>query len=109
MASEPLADGYLPVQNLEPAAVAAGGDSPHNFRTTLQSALHAAGGWLIARQKPDGHWVGRAESNACIEAQWCLALWFLGLDNHPLRRRLGNALLKSQRPDGAWQIYYGAP
>ena len=25
-----------------------------------------------------------------MEAQWCLALWFLGLDDHPLRRRLGN-------------------
>jgi squalene-hopene/tetraprenyl-beta-curcumene cyclase len=35
-------------------------------------------------------------------------LWFLGLDGHPLRRRLGNALLKTQRPDGAWQIYHGA-
>ena len=32
-----------------------------------------------------------------------------GPDDHPLRRRLGNALLRSQRPDGAWHIYYGAP
>ena len=80
-----------------------------NYGNTLDAATRAAAAWLIARQKPDGHWVGRAESNACMEAQWCLALWFLGLDDHPLRRRLAQSLLKSQRPDGSWQIYHNAP
>jgi squalene-hopene/tetraprenyl-beta-curcumene cyclase len=81
----------------------------HNAHSALQSAARAAADWLIAHQKPDGHWVGRAETNACMEAQWCLALWFLGLPNHPLRPRLGQALLEMQRPDGAWQVYHGAP
>src|ERR1700761_8974281 len=75
----------------------------------LQAAIRAAAGWLVDHQKPDGHWVGRAESNACMEAQWCLALWFVGLENHPLRRRLAQAILDTQRPDGAWEIYRGAP
>jgi squalene-hopene/tetraprenyl-beta-curcumene cyclase len=44
-----------------------------------------------------------------MEAQWCLALWFMGLADHPLRPRLAQALLETQRPDGAWQIYHGAP
>ena len=82
---------------------------PNNFHVALQSTMRAAAEWLIDRQKPDGHWVGRAESNACIEAQWCLALWFLGLEKHPLRIRLGQSLLDTQRPDGAWQVYHGAP
>ena len=82
---------------------------PHNFRAALQSTVRAAAEWLIDRQKPDGHWVGRAETNACMEAQWCLALWFIGLDEHPLRVRLGRSLLETQRPDGAWQVYHGAP
>ncbi|MDU6244422.1 MAG: hypothetical protein E6614_36710, partial [Bradyrhizobium sp.] len=51
---------------------------PGNYQTALQSTVRAAADWLIANQKPDGHWVGRAESNACMEAQWCLALWFMG-------------------------------
>jgi len=88
----------------EPAAREEG-----NFETALRSTVRTAAEWLIANQKPDGHWVGRAESNACMEAQWCLALWFMGLENHPLRKRLGQALLDNQRPDGAWQIYHGAP
>ena len=82
---------------------------PGNYQTALQSTVRAAADWLIANQKPDGHWVGRAESNACMEAQWCLALWFMGLEDHPLRKRLGQSLLDSQRPDGAWQVYFGAP
>ncbi|HTW36421.1 MAG TPA: squalene--hopene cyclase [Rhizomicrobium sp.] len=89
-----------------PASIQAGVD---NYGNALDAAIRTAAAWLIARQKPDGHWVGRAESNACMEAQWCLALWFLGLDDHPLRRRLAQSLLKSQRPDGSWQIYHNAP
>ena len=44
-----------------------------------------------------------------MEAQWCLALWFMGLENHPLRKRLGQSLLDTQRPDGAWEVYHAAP
>ncbi|WP_316201533.1 MULTISPECIES: squalene--hopene cyclase [unclassified Bradyrhizobium] len=83
--------------------------APDNFQTALKSTVRAAADWLIAHQKPDGHWVGRAESNACMEAQWCLALWFIGLEDHPLRPRMGQALLQTQRGDGSWQIYFNAP
>lgn len=80
-----------------------------NFRAALHSATRVAAQWSIDRQKPDGHWVGRAETNACMEAQWCLALWFMGLEDHPLRARLGAALMQAQRPDGAWDVYFDAP
>jgi squalene-hopene/tetraprenyl-beta-curcumene cyclase len=84
-------------------------ETNHNSETALRATVEAAVAWSIAQQKPDGHWVGRAETNACMEAQWCLALWFLGLENHPLRQRLAQSLFDTQRPDGAWQIYHGAP
>ena len=85
------------------------GDFSDNFNAALRSGVGAAVDWLVERQKPDGHWVGRAESNSCMEAQWRLALWFLGLDDHPLCARLAQSLLETQRADGAWEIYYGAP
>jgi squalene-hopene/tetraprenyl-beta-curcumene cyclase len=91
------------------AAARSGASPDTNFDAALNSAVRSAAGWLVERQRPDGHWVGRAESNACMQAEWCLALWFLGLENHPLRPRLGKALLDTQRSDGAWQIYFGAP
>lgn len=76
-----------------------------NIRGVLTSALR----WSLERQRPDGHWVGSVESNACMEAQWCLGLWVLGLEAHPLRARLARSLVETQRPDGSWQIYHDAP
>ncbi|AQU88860.1 squalene--hopene cyclase [Komagataeibacter nataicola] len=75
---------------------------------SLTHTLSSACKWLMEQQKPDGHWVGSVASNASMEAEWCLALWFLGLEDHPLRPRLGKALLEMQREDGSWGIYYGA-
>ncbi|GBQ46357.1 squalene-hopene cyclase [Komagataeibacter sucrofermentans DSM 15973] len=75
---------------------------------SLTHTISSACKWLVEQQKPDGHWVGSVASNASMEAEWCLALWFLGLEDHPLRPRLGKALLEMQREDGSWGIYYGA-
>lgn len=80
-----------------------------NFSAALTRSIDEAAHWLAARQKPEGYWVGRLESNACMEAQWRLALWFMRLDGHHLAPRLAQSLRESQRPDGSWEIYYGAP
>jgi len=80
-----------------------------NFDRQIAASIEAAADWLAARQKPEGCWVGRLESNACLEAQWIMALWFMGLEDHHLRPRLAKSLLQSQRDDGAWEIYYDAP
>ena len=96
----------MTISDVEQPAHFSGSD---NFHSALRSAIAGAVDWLVARQKPDGHWVARPESNACMEAQWRLCLWFLGLDDHPLNPRLAQALLDTQRADGAWEIYYNAP
>jgi squalene-hopene/tetraprenyl-beta-curcumene cyclase len=80
-----------------------------NFDAQLDQSIRAAADWLAKRQKPEGYWVGRLESNACMEAQWLLALWFLGLEKHHLRPRLAASLRKTQRKDGSWEIYHDAP
>ena len=80
-----------------------------NFDNQLSASIDAAADWLGARQKPEGYWVGRLESNGCMEAQWILALWFMGLEDHHLRPRLAESLKQTQREDGSWQIYHGAP
>jgi squalene-hopene/tetraprenyl-beta-curcumene cyclase len=80
-----------------------------NFEAQLDASIRAAADWLKKRQKPEGYWVGRLESNACMEAQWILCLWFLGLEDHHLRPRLARSLRKTQRDDGSWEIYHDAP
>lgn len=81
----------------------------NNFGAQMTATIDAAAAWLIARQKPEGYWVGRLESNACMEAQWILALWFMGLEDHPMRPRLAESLRQTQRADGSWEIYHAAP
>ena len=80
-----------------------------NFSGQVDGAIAGAAEWLAAAQKPEGYWVGRLESNVCMEAEWILALWFMGLEDHPLRPRLAKALLREQREDGSWEIYKDAP
>jgi len=80
-----------------------------NFDNQLSGAIGGAAEWLAAKQKPEGYWVGRLESNVCMEAEWMLALWFMELEDHHLRPRLAAALLREQRDDGSWEVYKNAP
>ena len=36
----------------------------HNLSAAIGSAARGAADWLVRNQKPDGHWVGRPETNA---------------------------------------------
>jgi len=88
----------------EGAAGAGTGEAPG-----LDEAIDRAVGWLRRRQHREGYWVGRLESNSSMEAEWILALHFLGLPTHPLIPRLAKSLLREQRADGAWQVFHDAP
>jgi squalene-hopene/tetraprenyl-beta-curcumene cyclase len=75
----------------------------------LRAAIRDGFAWSVARQQPEGYWVGKLQTNACMEAEWVLALHFLGLHDHPHLPGLKAALLRGQRADGSWCIYHGAP
>jgi len=79
----------------------------HN-QPRLDDAIDRAIGWLDREQDPDGFWVGMLESNHCIEAEWLLAMHFLGYE-HPRKSEIVATLLKAQRDDGSWENYFGAP
>ena len=86
------------------SAVAAMSDmGPH-----LDEAIHAATAWLYSDQAEDGYWAGMLESNCCMEAQWLLAMHFLGYA-HPHKQQIVQTLLNAQRGDGSWETYYDAP
>jgi len=75
----------------------------------LDRAIGGALRWLEANQKRDGFWVGILQSNSCMEAQWVLAMHFLGIDNDPKYDGVVRSILKEQRSDGSWEVYYNAP
>jgi squalene-hopene/tetraprenyl-beta-curcumene cyclase len=65
--------------------------------------------WLAKDQLPEGFWAGMLESNCCMEAQWVLAMHFLGVKDDPKMPGIIRAILKEQRPDGSWEVYHQAP
>ena len=82
--------------------------APTLASSRLDHGIHAATQWLDRTQHEDGYWVGLLESSYSMEAEWLLAMHFLGYE-HPRKNDLVATLLKAQRPDGAWEAYYDAP
>jgi squalene-hopene/tetraprenyl-beta-curcumene cyclase len=74
----------------------------------IDRAIERANDWLDREQTADGFWVGMLESSYCMEAEWLLAMHFLGVE-HPRQQELVATLLAGQRPDGSWESYYDAP
>jgi squalene-hopene/tetraprenyl-beta-curcumene cyclase len=74
----------------------------------IDRAIDRATRWLDEEQTPEGFWVGMLESSYSMEAEWLLAMHFLGIA-HPREQDLVATLLKAQRADGSWESYYAAP
>ncbi|MCC7492421.1 MAG: squalene--hopene cyclase [Fimbriimonadaceae bacterium] len=80
----------------------------HHERT-LQAGIADALGWLERHQDPRGFWVGALETNPSMEAEWILAMHFLGVRDDPKYPGVVRAILNDQRADGSWENYYEAP
>jgi len=74
----------------------------------LTAAIAKATEWLDREQTDEGFWVGMLESSYCMEAEWLLAMHFLGIE-HPRTRDLVATLWNAQRADGSWESYFAAP
>jgi squalene-hopene/tetraprenyl-beta-curcumene cyclase len=75
----------------------------------LNGAIADGINWLLLRQDPEGFWVGMLESNSCIEAQWILAMHFLGIEDKKKLDGMVASILNEQRADGSWEVYHNAP
>ncbi len=70
----------------------------------LQHAIAQAVEWLAHEQQPEGFWVGMLECNCCMEAEWIMAMHFLGVTDDPKLPGVIRAILRAQRSDGSWEI-----
>ena len=68
-----------------------------NLGTTIEKALN----WTYAQQHSEGHWVAQLESNSTMEAEWILAMHFLGVTDDPKKEGVLQCIRTMQRPDGA--------
>ena len=76
---------------------------------SLSDAITKGVDWLLDRQQEEGFWVGMLESNSCIEAQWVLAMHFLGIKDQKKQVGTVASMLNEQRADGSWEVYHNAP
>jgi squalene-hopene/tetraprenyl-beta-curcumene cyclase len=75
----------------------------------LAATVERARTGLLARQQPDGHWVGELEGDTILESEFILLLAFLGKLDDPRIRPASNYLLRHQLPSGGWANYPGGP
>jgi squalene-hopene/tetraprenyl-beta-curcumene cyclase len=75
----------------------------------LGAAVERARRGLLARQQPDGHWVGELEGDTILESEFVLLLAFLGKRDDPRVRPAANYLLAKQQPGGGWANYTDGP
>ena len=72
-------------------------------------ALQRSVSHLLDLQYEEGYWWGELESNATIIAEHLFLTYILGVGDKGQWRKIVNYLLKNQRDDGTWAIWYDGP
>jgi squalene-hopene/tetraprenyl-beta-curcumene cyclase len=88
-----------------PWAAAASGSAERE----CQAALNRAVEWLLENQSPEGWWSGELETNVTMTAEHVLLFRFLGLPLDEFRDGAIVHILRHQRDDGSWALYYDGP
>ena len=74
--------------------------------STLERAIAAATDALLARQRPDGHWVFELEADATIPAEYVLLRHYLGEPvNASLEAKIAAYLRRIQGAHGGWPLF----
>ncbi len=84
-------------------------DSRLSTQRGLDEAIRRSQEYFLRTQHPDGYWVGELETNVCMAAEYLLLTHFLGVRDDARRRKIANYLLREQRVDGTWAIFFGGP
>ncbi len=80
----------------------------------LEAAVARAADHLLARQKPDGHFVFELEADATIPSEFVMLKRFFGVVEPGREARIGRYLRRLQRQEtatarGGWPLFHGGP
>ncbi|MGI4813707.1 MAG: squalene--hopene cyclase [Janthinobacterium lividum] len=103
--NEPVFSAVSPVAPTS----AANPTTTSNAFERLGTAIAHARDALLARQRPDGHWVFEFEADATIPAEYVLLTHYLGEPDTPARleleRKIATYLRRQQLPEGGWPLF----
>ncbi len=83
--------------------------SAAELRRQVAEALGRTREYFFATQHPDGYWWGELESNPTMEAEYLMLTYFLDSHEGERWKLVANDIMRRQRDDGTWGMYYGAP
>ncbi|MGN6543672.1 MAG: squalene--hopene cyclase, partial [Aureliella sp.] len=75
----------------------------------IEAALDRSAEWLWQRQASDGYWCAILEGDSILESETILLDAYLGRLHLPRVEKAARALELSQRAEGGWGMYPGAP
>ncbi|MBN1146036.1 MAG: squalene--hopene cyclase [Anaerolineales bacterium] len=76
----------------------------------LETAIHNAQTYLLARQSQQGYWWGELQADASVTAGYVPLMHFMRGEVDPARRdKVVNYVKSRQNNDGSWSTYTGGP
>jgi squalene-hopene/tetraprenyl-beta-curcumene cyclase len=75
----------------------------------LQAGVDRVRQCLLARQQPDGHWVGELQGDVTLESEFVFLMTFLGREREERVAKAARYILAQQMPDGGWNNYTDGP
>lgn len=86
----------------------------HSDPSALDHAVESAAANLLARQRPDGHWVFELEADATIPAEYLMLKHFFGMVEPEREAPIGRYLRRVQAEQagntgGGWPLFHGGP
>ena len=82
-------------------------DTAQDHISALQQAVAGSAAALMARQRPDGHWIFDLEADVTIPAEYVLFFHYLDERDPVLEGKIGVYLRARQAEHGGWPLFHG--